>query len=112
MSDIPDKYKAAAIKAWSASCHLSFIRTENPWEPIARALMAAAREADEAATKRERERCAGIANDLQYSADATFNDLTSRARKGEKHLELAAATAAGMSHQARKAAVTILKGEA
>ena len=119
MSDIPDEFLTAAASVVTAGCgcqasdidQCSYHRDGScRWQrdAIARALMAA----DEAATKRERERCAEIANDLQYSADATFNDLTSRARKGEKHLELAAATAAGMSHQARKAAAAILKGEA
>lgn len=62
------------------------------------------------AKREERERCAAVVDDFQYSADATFNDLIARNRKGEMHLELAAATAAGMSHQARKAAAAIRKG--
>lgn len=74
---------------------------------IARAIT----EAREAGRMEERERCAGIAEDLQYSADAKFNALIARGRKGEKHLELAAATAAGMSHQSRNAAAAIRKGE-
>ena len=102
MSDIPDEFMKAA-----QGCLAGFtLRQQIAY--VACALMAA----DEAATKRERERCAAIAQDLQYSADAAFNRRVLRSRKGEKNLELAAATAAGMSHQARKAAAAILKGEA
>lgn len=42
---------------------------------------------------------------------AAFNERVARSRKGEKNLELAASAAAGMSHQARKAAAAIRKGE-
>lgn len=58
----------------------------------------------------ERERCAAVARELQDSADTEFDKRISRGRKGERNLELAAATAAGMSHQARKISKAILKG--
>ena len=48
------------------------------------------------------EEAAQIAGKHQASADAKFNDTIKRGSKGEKILELAAATAAGMSHASRK----------
>ena len=102
MTDIPDDVMTAAFVAMSTS-GISFAVPGDAdvlQRRIARAIMA------------ERERCAAIADDLQYSADAAFDERVRRARKGERHLELAAATAAGMSHSARKAAITIRKGDA
>jgi hypothetical protein len=43
----------------------------------------------------------------QTYADRTFDGLVNRALQGEKNLELAAATAAGMSHAAREIANSI-----
>ena len=96
-------------------CDLSeFLRNVDPktvsdWDELLN--QAAARiealEKTEAKLREALQQCAAIADDLQFSADAAFNARVARARKGEKHLELAAATAAGMSHQARKAGAAI-----
>ena len=49
--------------------------------------------------------CLAVA--AQVDAERKFEALIKRARRGEKNLELAAATAAGMSHAARKIANSI-----
>lgn len=110
MTDVPEDIKKAARECAGVRCFCRQ-RLEAEMEPDCEfyADGDCSREAYfiECAILAERERCANVADDLQYSADATFNNLTARARKGEKHLEFAAATAAGMSHQARKAAAAI-----
>lgn len=48
-----------------------------------------------------------LAEENQKAADRKFDQLIVRARRGQKNLELAAATAAGMSHSARKIAAKL-----
>jgi len=70
MSDIPEAFMTDAREClngingdWDTLCD------EDNVMRIARALMAAAREADEAATKRERERCAKCVKDCASALD-------------------------------------------
>lgn len=101
MSEIDEDVMKRAV-AVRFELRRSVMNKEHEEKAIYHALMEAKRE--------ERERCARIADELQYSADAAFNERVTRSRNGEKNLELAASAAAGMSHQARKAAAAIRKG--
>ncbi len=58
------------------------------------------------------ERAVEVVNAYRISADKKFADIIKRGRCGEKNLELAAATAAGMEHAARNIAkrITALSG--
>lgn len=51
---------------------------------------------------------AGIASAYAVKSDGKFTGVVRRARHGEKNLELAAATAAGMDHAGRNIAAAIL----
>lgn len=52
-------------------------------------------------------RVAEVIEAYRLSADKKFADIIRRGRHGEKNLELAAATAAGMEHAARNIAKQI-----
>ena len=52
-------------------------------------------------------RAAEVIEAYRLSADKKFADIIRRGRHGEKNLELAAATAAGMEHAARNIAKRI-----
>ena len=54
-----------------------------------------------------------VIEEYRASADKRFAELIKRGRRGEKNLELAAATAAGMEHAARNLAKRLMtiKGE-
>lgn len=52
-------------------------------------------------------RAAEVIEAYRLSADKKFADIIRRGRRGEKNLELAAATAAGMEHAARNIATQI-----
>jgi hypothetical protein len=51
MANIPEDVCEVALSAWKASGRMSMLREGDPWEPIARAIMA------------ERERCAKVVED-------------------------------------------------
>jgi len=88
MSDIPETFMQAA---WECEFPHS---GQTRREAIARALMAAAREADEAATKRERERAANIIlhNSISYGVETVLRPR----RPDDQHaLEYAAAILKG-----------------
>lgn len=53
------------------------------------------------------EEAATVADARAARADVKFDGMVKRARKGERNLELAAATAAGMNHDARAIAAAI-----
>lgn len=55
------------------------------------------------------ELAAEIADEHKSGADQEFDARVTRARKGERNLDLAASAAAGMSHTGRKIAVAIRK---
>jgi hypothetical protein len=61
--------------------------------------------ADEAA--KVREECAKVADSFLTKADAKFDGVIKSARRGQKNMELAAAAAVGMSHDARQIAAAI-----
>lgn len=101
MTTIPDDIMETAWAAYLAPCAIG--STDSDFiASIARALLAE--------RMAERERCAAINDEMKYRADAAFDECIRRSRKGERNLDLAAATAAGMSHAARKAAAATRKG--
>jgi hypothetical protein len=53
------------------------------------------------------EEAAKVAEDVAQSSDAKFDGIVDKARGGSKNLELAGATAIGMSHTARNIATAI-----
>lgn len=55
------------------------------------------------------ERAAQIADEHKAGADQEFDARVTRARRGERNLDLAASAAAGMSHTGRKIAAAIRK---
>lgn len=61
----------------------------------------------DAAHQRGMEEAAKVAENHRAKSDEVFDGVINRGRKGERNLELAAATAAGMSHEARHIALAI-----
>jgi len=53
------------------------------------------------------EEAAKVADQHQYAANAVFSDVVTRAEDGARSLELAGATAVGMSHEAWRIAAAI-----
>lgn len=84
-------------------------RDEARWKASAKGRRARIAEAAFATAEAEGMRkAAGIASAYATKSDGKFNGVIKRARHGEKNLELAAATAAGMDHAGRNIAAAIL----
>jgi hypothetical protein len=103
MTDIPDDIMQRARSILDA------INFAIAWSPrgyreyIARALI----ESEARGYERAKEQAAKVADAASSSADRKFAGVIKRHRKGERNLELAASTAAGMDHEARKIAAAI-----
>lgn len=95
MTAIPDDIMQAARDALQQSS--TQVLRGDAVRIIARAIMA------------ERERCAMVATKHMLHADSMFDERVRRSRNGESNLELAASTACGMSHVARRIAAAIRK---
>lgn len=99
MTAIPDDIMRVARECADACLASSGLGdTDKYAAQIARAIMA------------ERERATNVALKHMLHADEMFDKRVKRSRKGENNLELAAATACGMSHTARRIADEIRKG--
>ncbi len=88
--------KMAAVVARSEAAEAEVVR-----------LTGALMEAEARGYERAKEQAARVADAAAASADRKFAGVIKRHQKGERNLELAASTAAGMDHEARNIATAI-----